>query len=265
MKHFIALLVLSLVSVAYAADDSGGMTGQERDAKASLYVGSIRSTIRDIKITNKQGAVLAGEQAHQLDTADLIFNGWVTWEKERDAHEENGAKQNEFARTINAQVDSYSGTCHGTVEQNVYDWCVGEKSRLTPLVQQVNEWKEQVDSNRERLNKNRDTLNASGEKLDRDGYEIHEKGLKYFKKYKALVARIKDFSDKLADLQVGYDACKNAQGSDEKVHEVCGTMFDGNIVQTTETNYPAPDPTFKFYDGADRCTPGKTFCLTSIK
>ncbi|MEQ1500559.1 MAG: hypothetical protein ABL917_04300, partial [Parcubacteria group bacterium] len=67
----------------------------------------------------------------------------------------------------------------------------------------------------------------------------------YFDKHIMLVQRAKDFLEKLKQLQTGYDACKNAQGSLEKVHEICGTMFDGNIVHETETNHPIPDPTFK--------------------
>lgn len=265
MKKIIVALTILLFSVANNAVLGDEMAGQQRDAKASLYAGSIRGTIRDIIVANKEGAVIAGEQAHQLDTADLIFNGWVTLEKERSTHEADATKQNEFARSVNSQADSYNGTCSGTVDQSTYDWCMTEKSRLQPLVNQVNTWKDEVDANKARLEKNRDTLNASGDQLDKDGYAIHEKGVKYFEKYDMLVQQVKDFSDKLADLQVGYDACKNAQGSLEKVHDICGSMFDGNIVQETETNYPVPDPTFKFYDGTTRCTPEKTFCLEAIK
>jgi hypothetical protein len=84
-------------------------------------------------------------------------------------------------------------------------------------------------------------------------------------KYDMLVQRVKDFEAQLAALQDKFDACKPTQGTTEKVHEVCGSMFDGNIVQATETNYPIPDPTFKFYAGSVKCTPEKTFCYGAIK
>ena len=274
MKYLFAVLLSCISSGVFAADvqlddgpngPPGDNAGRARDAKASLYVGSIRSTIRDIKIANKEGATLAGKQAHQVDTAQLIFNGWATFEKDRRVHNDNAAKQNQFARDVNAQVDSYNGTCNGTVDQSTYDWCMGEKARLYPLTVQVNSWKGQVDASLANLNQNVDTLNQAGVQLDKDGNEIHQAALLYVAKYDALVQRIKDFSDKLNDLQTQFDACANAQGTDEKVHDVCGSMFDGNIVQTTETNYPVPNVTFKFYNEPTRCTPEQTFCLSAIK
>ncbi|MDO8604597.1 MAG: hypothetical protein Q7K40_04375 [bacterium] len=271
MKTYITLvLMMALTAFAHAEGGASGVpadenTGHARDAKASLYIGSIRSTVRDLKIANKEGVVLEGKQAHQLATADLLFNAWATFEQENTKHEDNIISQNDFAKNVNGQADSYNGVCHGTVDQNRYNWCQIEKARLDPLVEKVNSWKGEIDTNRDRLIKNIDTLNQIGEKSDREANAIHQAGLKYFEKYNRLVARIKDFSDKLAALKVEYDACKDIQGSLEKAHEVCGRMFDGNIVHETETKYPVPDVAFKFFDGPKRCTPQGTFCLEAIK
>ncbi|MFA5997261.1 MAG: hypothetical protein WC791_02105 [Candidatus Paceibacterota bacterium] len=283
MKKLIVLVFLLLVSfinpvIAQTASD--GISAQDRDAKASLYIGSIRRTVNiDIKETNKIGVGLAAEQEHQLATAELIMAGFATWETERDKHQENVALQNEdaikqrqFADEVNVQVDAYNASCHGTVVYPLLDWCLRERDRLQPLIDRViawgeavNAWSDEVNKNRERLLKNLDTLNAASDQLDKDGNDIHQRGLKYFGRYNRLVQQVKDFGVRLEGLQAGFDVCKNAQGTLEKVHEICGTMFDGNVVQETETNYPVPDPTFKFYDGATRCTPQKTFCLEAIK
>ncbi len=242
-------LSLVLVSLVYAGDTSLGggfdLTGQQRDAKASLYQGSFRSTVRDIKETNKEGTLLAGEMAHLMSTADLISRGRATHEIAVAKHQENAKRQNANTKEVDVQVASFNATCNGTVDDSTYNWCMREKARIQPLINQNNAWGKEITEKRAGLIKNLGLLDTADAELKKSAAALEQKVSAYFEKYTMLVQRAKDFLEKLDQLKTGHDACKNAQGSLEKVHEICGTMFDGNIVHETETNHPIPDPTFK--------------------
>ncbi len=274
MKNFTKLVALAItlllaVSVTGAADtqsDNGNMdnAGADRDAKASLYLGSIRSAVRDIRIANKEGIILEGKKAHQVSSSDFILRGWATLEGEITMHEENTIKQHAFAKTVNDQIDSNKSTCSGTVDQGTYDWCLGERARLISLHDQVNSWNKEVNTNKARLEKNIGMLKQVTEQFNRDGNEINRRGEAYLEKYNMLVQRVNDFKVRLAVLQDKFDECKSAleDGTvrNDKMHEICGRMFDGNIIQTAETPDP---PTFMFPNVTKRCTPLKTFCMYS--
>jgi|CXWL01.1.fsa_nt_gi hypothetical protein len=243
-------LSLVLVSIVYAGDTSLGggfdLTGQQRDAKASLYQGSFRSTVRDINEANKVGFILSEETAKLMSTAELISKGRATQEIAVAKHKESTRKQNAFADEVEAQIVSYRAICIGPpVPQSTYDWCMREKVRVNSLVSQVNRSSNESRENKDRLIKNEGLLDEASAQLKKSADALKPKVEAYFDKHIMLVQRAKDFLEKLKQLQTGYDACKNAQGSLEKVHEICGTMFDGNIVHETETNHPIPDPTFK--------------------
>jgi hypothetical protein len=89
----------------------------------------------------------------------------------------------------------------------------------------------------------------------------------YLQKYKAGLAHIKAFAEKLGQLQSNFNACKEAlkthDGSMtlEKLHDTCGSMFDGNIVQEAYTRYPVPDRTFEPWTGPGFCSDDGTVCL----
>jgi len=266
MKYIIAAVVLLLGSITCAI----------AAPNASLYVASIHDAIRDINILNKEGTKLQSEQAHQLDTADLLMRAVTTHEKDLATHnawtDQVAAEikqQRAYAKDVNQQADSYNGTCSGTVDQNTYNWCSSERSRIQPMIDKVNEWKVKVDDEASKVNAERDTINQDAATLnqavkefDVKGYAENARGKEYFKKYYALVQRIKDFEAKIKALN---DQCSGAVGSAEKVSETCGQMFDGNAVHQTETNYPIPDPTFKPYDAPEKCSPQHSFCYGPIK
>lgn len=272
MKKYLVLLpLLTVCSLAYAAQPAGGaatdMTGQERDAQASLYVGSIRSTVRDMTVTNKVGTALSGVQAQQLGTATLIFNGRVTLESTLESHNANAKNQHAYAAQINPQIETYNATCSGKqVDQNTFNWCQGEIARLTPLDAKVTTWAAEVEASKVAVDLQAKTLDQLDEQNTKDGQALYEKGLKYIEKANMLTQRIEDFMVRLTALQAGFETCKSAIGQVtlEEMHEICGSMFDGNIVHETETNYPVPDLTFKFLD-VNRCTPHKTYCQESMK
>lgn len=264
MKRLIALIALVLSMPVLAA--GGDMTGQERDAKAGLYVGAIRGTVLQLKEANKVGSALDVEDTRHTAGTELTFNGWVTYENELAKHNEDGIKQNAFNIQVADQVNSHNGICGGTVsDQSTYDWCVKNAARLESLRAQVADWASRVNKSKDRLDKNKEMLLQASTLSNVSGEEIYQKGLKYLEKYDMLVRRVKEFSARLNQLQIGYDVCKNAQGTMEKVHEMCGSMFDGNIVHETETNYPVPDIAFKFDVIPRRCTPQKLFCYESHK
>lgn len=263
MKSFVVIIILAFTSVAYADDSSGGMTGQQRDAKASLYVGSIRSTVQEIKELNKEGATVARKQSEQINTMDLLLKDGTAFEKESDAHNENADKYSSFAENLNPQIDSVNDRCSGTIsDRAIWDQCTKDRARIKSLIQKGKNWADEVNTNKVRLDKKEEDLNQAKVKLkENDDYSIRLEGDDYLEKYNTQVKQLKEFSSKLAKLQIGFNACKKAQGTLKKVHEVCGTMFDGNIVQSTEMNYPVPDKVFELYYVPTSCTPRETFCF----
>jgi hypothetical protein len=197
----------------------------------------------------------------------LIFNGRVTLESTLESHNANAKNQHAYAAQINPQIETYNATCSGKqVDQNTFNWCQGEIARLTPLDAKVTTWAAEVEASKVAVDLQAKTLDQLDEQNTKDGQALYEKGLKYIEKANMLTQRIEDFMVRLTALQAGFETCKSAIGQVtlEEMHEICGSMFDGNIVHETETNYPVPDLTFKFLD-VNRCTPHKTYCQESMK
>jgi hypothetical protein len=259
MRKFIALVALVLSMPGLAAGDD--MTDQERNAKAILYVDSIRATVLQLNEANKMGLEVVTEIERFRDRID---NEWVALENAFVEHNKDGAEQNAFAREVTAEVDSYNRTCRVGISDKAYNWCQKHLVRfLEPSRGEAVTWAFQVDENRARLNKNRVMLELAGTSANSEYDELLRKSQEYFKTYNLLVGSVKEFSAGLNQLQIGYDACKKARGMMGKVHEICGSMFDGDIVHETETNYPVPDlVAFNRIVSAERCTPQKYFCYS---
>ncbi len=264
MKYLatICLLALSAVATAQSPD-----IAQRRDASAGLFVASIRDGVRDITITNHEGAALAGRQAAQLDNGTMIIKGWAIIVDQKDAHEKDRQAEIAYAGQVNPQIEHEASICHGELPQGTYNWCQNEIARLTPLANAVNNWNAKIATRADEINSNIAQMNEVTKAYNAKGVALYEEGENYIAKYNLILARINAFKERLTGLQNDFDICKSVQdpnASLEYIHETCGSVFDGNVVQTATTNYPVPDYTFHRYDAAPICAkPG--VCLEKVQ
>lgn len=261
---YIATFLLLASSVAFAQTPD---IAHQRDASAGLFLASIRDGIRDITITNKEGAALAGRQAEQISNGTMIIKGWAVIVDQKDAHEKDRQAEIAYAGQVNPQIEHESSICHGELPQGTYNWCQGEIARLTPLANAVNEWNDKIAARAAVINNNIAQMKEVTDAYNAKGVALYEEGENYIAKYDLILARINAFKERLTGLQNDFEICKAVQdpnASLEYIHETCGSMFDGNVVQTATTSYPVPDYTFHRYDAPPVCT-RKDVCLEKVQ
>lgn len=261
---YIATLLLLVSTVAFAQSPE---VAQSRDASAGLFVASIRDGVRDIVITNKEGSALAGKQAEQISNGMMIVKSWKIISDQKEEHEKNRQAEIAYAGQVNPQIEHEAGICQGQVPQATYDWCQGEIARLTPLAAAVNEWNAKITAKAAEINSNIAQMTEVNKAYNAKGTALYEEGEVYLAKYNQILARITAFKERLVGLQSDFDICKSVQdpnATHEFIHDTCGSMFDGNIVQTATTTYPVPDYTFHRYDAAPVCAM-KDVCMEALK
>lgn len=74
-------------------------------------------------------------QENLLNQGKEIAADWRKVENAVNDLDAHGCRVKAVADRIEPALTKYAATCSGTVEQAIYDWCIAEKERLLPLVQ----------------------------------------------------------------------------------------------------------------------------------
>jgi len=252
---------------------------QQRDAQADLYERSIAHEVNVLNTLTQSGTGLTATQVGLLDNGRAMVRAYDIANAQATDQRADAAKQNaeaahqiEYAKGVTDMVTVHNQACHGEVAQNVYDWCLNvDAPKIAPMIAKANEWGASV-------NTWKVTVDAAAAKVDANNKLVldAEVALKarmdanlaqdvaYVDSYNGSIQRIQAFSDKLRALQAEFDTCKSSLDSHEtleKIHEVCGSMFDGNVVQRVYTDHRIPDSTFIPWKGPAFCSGDGKFCI----
>jgi hypothetical protein len=253
---------------------------QQRDAQADLYERSIAHEVNVLNTLTQAGAGLTATQVGLLDNGHAMVRAYdIANAQAKDQRAEaavqnaDAAKQIEYAAGVTSMINVHNQACHGTVTQDVYNWCLNvDAPKIAPMIQSANEWGA-------RVNAAKAVTDAAAAKVDANNKLVYEAELNlkarmdanlaqdiaYVNAYNASIQRIKDFSDKLQALKSEFDTCQqslDAHETLEKIHEVCGSKFDGNVVQQVYTDHPVPSSTFTAWKGPAFCSGDGKFCVS---
>jgi hypothetical protein len=275
MKHLATLLLL-ITSAAVAQTPE---QAQQRDAQKDLYQ---RSTVHEASVLNtlnEAGTSLAAQNVGLLDNGHAMVRAFdianAQAQEQRDIaalQNADAAKQIEYASGVTQLITVHNAACHGEVAQNVYDWCTNVDSpRIQPSIKSANEWGARVNAWKVKVDEaaakatanNKVVFDAEGDLQKRSDAFVAEVK-RYINSYNGSIQRIQDWSDRLNTLKDEFDSCKRSLDSHEtleKIHEVCGSKFDGNENQKSETNYRVPNPTFVVWKGPAFCSENGKYCI----
>lgn len=268
------MLCFATSSFAQTAEEA-----QQRDAQANLYERSIAHEVGVLNTLTQTGTGLAAAQVGLLDHGHAMVRAYnIADDQAKDqragaaVQNADAAKQIEYAAGVTGLVNVHNQACHGEVTQDVYNWCINvDAPHIAPSIATANEWgvrvnaaKEVVDAAAAKVTANNKLVLDAEIALKARMDANYAADLAYVNSYNASVQRIQGWSDKLYGLKSEFDSCKQMLDSHEtleKIHEVCGSMFDGNKIHEFETNYRIPDSTFHAWKGPSFCSNDGKFCI----
>ena len=236
---------------------------QIREAQASLYRGSIKTSLAMFKVLDQEGADAAIEQDTIRQDVAMFEKGADIYKQTVEAAKVNREKlDREIAAyeqrraSSDALVDNWNGRCgrvFGPRETGAYQQCLQEQAALQPAIDQNRKDRADLKISTDRQIEEEQKLHQQGLDLDEIRQKLimrvennERRGLEYLAKRKRLLEQIDDFRERLEKLQTAFDLCVHMARSDketqkvkkedipaETVHEVCGRAFDGNRVQDT--------------------------------
>jgi chromosome segregation ATPase len=246
--------ILLLLPLASALADDAPETpeqAQMREARASLYQGSLKAALAMLRSLDAIGAEAAAEQATIREDADMFQKGENIFEA---TVAETKTKRDQLAADVasyeaalvphNVMVDNHNARCgkvFGPKETAAFQKCQQELAALQPLIDQKKKDKDALaariaaqEAEESKLAQQAQDLEAIRAKLVARVAANESKGQDYLAKRAKFISQIEEFRSRLLALQASYDACKSAladrAASDETVHDVCGKAFDGNRV-----------------------------------
>jgi hypothetical protein len=277
MKRIIFILAACSWNLAFAEQSP---EAQQRDAQASLYERSIAHEVNVLNTLTQSGTGLTATQVGLLENGHAMVRAYeIADAQAKDQRAEaavqnaDAAKQHDYANSVTEMVNVHNRACSGTVPQNVYDWCLKvDAPRIAPMITSANEWGD-------RVNAAKVVTDNAASKVDANNKLVYDaelalkarmqanlvQDIAYVNSYNASIQRIQDWSDKLYGLKDEFDSCRHSLDSHEtfeRIHEVCGSMFDGNTIHQFETDHRIPDSTFMAWKGPAFCSSDNKFCVS---
>lgn len=276
MKYLATICLLTFTSIGFAQSPD---IAQQRDASASLYERSITHEVSVINGLNQTATGLNAQNVGLLDNGHAMVRAYnivateaANQKADGDKQNAEAAKQIEYAAGVTQLVNTHNAACHGEVTQDVYNWCINvDAPRIAPSIATANEWGARVNVWKDAVNVAAAKVHADSEAVVAAEIALQKRNEAFLAEvvnnitsYNASVQRIQVWSEKLKALKGEFDTCKSSLDSHEtfeKIHEVCGSMFDGNQVQGLETNRRIPDSTFQIWRGPSFCSDDGKYCV----